>query len=51
MRTSCHYENSPETAVEKQEAGVGWPPACNDVSPEAEECQLVEDVTKQHSED
>jgi hypothetical protein len=30
---------------------VSWPPVCEDVSPEAEECPLLEDVTKQRSED
>jgi hypothetical protein len=28
-----------------------WPPVCEDVSPEAEERPLLEDVTKQRSED
>jgi hypothetical protein len=30
---------------------VRRPPACVDVSPEEEECPLLEDVTKQRSED
>jgi hypothetical protein len=30
---------------------VRWPPACEDVSQEAEERQLLEDVTRQSSED
>jgi hypothetical protein len=30
---------------------VRWPPGCEDVSPEAEERPLLEDVTKQRSED
>jgi hypothetical protein len=30
---------------------VRWPPSCEDVSPEAEERPLLEDVTKQSSED
>jgi hypothetical protein len=30
---------------------VRWPPACEDVSSEAEERPLLEDVTKQRSED
>jgi hypothetical protein len=30
---------------------VRWPPACEDVSPEAEERPLLEDVTKHSSED
>jgi hypothetical protein len=29
---------------------VRWPPACEDVSLEAEECPLFEDVTKQSTE-
>jgi hypothetical protein len=29
---------------------VRWPPACEDVSPGAEERPLLEDVTKQRSE-
>jgi hypothetical protein len=32
------------------EAGVRWPPACEDVIPEAEERSLLEDVTNQISE-
>jgi hypothetical protein len=30
---------------------VRWPPACKDLSPGAEERALLEDVTKQSSED
>jgi hypothetical protein len=30
---------------------VRWTPACEDVSPGAEECPLLEDITKQRSED
>jgi hypothetical protein len=30
---------------------VRWPPACENVSTEAEEHPLLEDVTKQRSED
>jgi hypothetical protein len=30
---------------------VRWPPACKDVSPGAEERPLLEDVSKQHSEE
>jgi hypothetical protein len=30
---------------------VSWPPACEDVSLEAEERPLLEDVTKRRSED
>jgi hypothetical protein len=33
------------------EVGVKWSPACEDVSQEAEERPLLEDVTKQSSED
>jgi hypothetical protein len=37
--------------LEEQVVCVRWPPACEDVSLEEEECQTLEDVTKQHSED
>jgi hypothetical protein len=37
---------SPETAV-----GVRWPSVCENVSPEEEERPLLEDITKQRSED
>jgi hypothetical protein len=37
--------------LEEQEFCVRWPPACEDVSPTAEERPLLEDVTKQRSED
>jgi hypothetical protein len=30
---------------------VRWPPACEDVSPGARERSLLEDITKQRSED
>jgi hypothetical protein len=30
---------------------VRWPPACEDMSPEAEESPLLEAATKQRSED
>jgi hypothetical protein len=36
---------------EEQEVGVRWPPACEDVNPGAEERPLLEDFTKQRSED
>jgi hypothetical protein len=36
---------------EEWEVGVRWPPACEDVSPGAEERPLLEAVTKQRSED
>jgi hypothetical protein len=29
---------------------MSWSPACEDVSPEVEECPLLEDVTKERSE-
>jgi hypothetical protein len=35
----------------KYEFGARWPPACEDVSPGAEERPLSEDVTKQRTED
>jgi hypothetical protein len=37
--------------LEEQEVGVRSPPACEDVSPRAEDRLLLEDVTKQRSED
>jgi hypothetical protein len=37
--------------LEQQEAGVRWPPDCEGVNPGAEERTLLEDVTKQLSED
>jgi hypothetical protein len=37
--------------LEEQEVGVRWSPACEDVSPEAEERPLLEAVTKQRNED
>jgi hypothetical protein len=33
--------------LEVEEVGVRWPPACEDVSSEADERPLLEDVTKQ----
>jgi hypothetical protein len=30
---------------------VVWMPACEDMSPDTEECLLLEDITQQHSED
>jgi hypothetical protein len=41
---------SPETAVREYEVGVTRPPACEDVSLEAEERPLLEDVTKRGNE-
>jgi hypothetical protein len=37
--------------LEKQEVGVRWLPLSKDVSPGAKEHPLLEDVTKQRSED
>jgi hypothetical protein len=36
---------------QEEEVGVRWPPACEDVSPRAEERPLLEDVTKKCRED
>jgi hypothetical protein len=36
---------------QRVEVGVRWPPACEDASPGAGERPLLEDVTKQRSED
>jgi hypothetical protein len=36
--------------AEEKGVGVRWLPACEDVSPGAEEHPLLEDTTKQHSE-
>jgi hypothetical protein len=35
----------------QKEVGVRWPPACEDVSPGAEDRRLLADVSKQRSED
>jgi hypothetical protein len=37
--------------TEVEEAGVRWPPACENVRPAAEERPLLEDVTKQRNEE
>jgi hypothetical protein len=37
--------------LERQQIGVRWPPACEDVSPRTENRPLLEDITKQRSED
>jgi hypothetical protein len=42
---------SPESAVREQEVGVWWPPDYEDLSQEAEERPLLEEVTRQSSED
>jgi hypothetical protein len=44
-------EKSLERAVTRAGGCVRWTPVCEGVSPEAEECPLLEDVTKQRSED
>jgi hypothetical protein len=49
-RSSYHYKRVLRRQLEDYEVGVRWPPACEDVSPEAEERPLLEDVTKQHGE-
>lgn len=33
--------------LDEQEAGVRWPPACEDVSAEAEEYILLENITQE----
>jgi hypothetical protein len=43
--------DGPDTAVRKAEVSVRWPPACEDLRREAEDRRLLEDVTKQSSED
>jgi hypothetical protein len=50
MRTRCHYGTVLRRQLQ-EEVGVRWPSACEDTSPEAEEFPLLEDVTKQSSED
>jgi hypothetical protein len=37
--------------LQEQEVGVRWSPACEDVRQGAEECPLLEAVTKQHTKD
>jgi hypothetical protein len=44
-------QKSPETAVRSVGGCLWWLPACEDMSPEAEEHPLLEDDAKQHSED
>jgi hypothetical protein len=36
--TSCHHGTVLRQQLEEYEVGVRWPPACEDVSPGAEEC-------------
>jgi hypothetical protein len=50
-KSSCHYGRVLLWQLEEQEVGVRGPPACEDVSPGAEERPLLEAVTKQRSED
>jgi hypothetical protein len=47
MRTTCHYERVLRQQLEEYEVGVRWLPACEEVSPEAEEHPLLEAITKQ----
>jgi hypothetical protein len=51
MRISCHCEIVLRQQLEEKEVGVRRPSACKDMSPEAEEHPLLEDITKQSSED
>jgi hypothetical protein len=46
-RTSCHYGRVLRLQLEEEEVGVRWLPACEDVSPVAEERPLLEAATKQ----
>jgi hypothetical protein len=46
-RSSCNYETVLRRRLIEQEAGVRWLPACEDVNLGAEDCSLLEDVTKQ----
>jgi hypothetical protein len=48
--TLTWLQTSTDTQLE-EEVDVRWPPASEDVSPGAEERPLLEDVTKQSSED
>jgi hypothetical protein len=49
MSTTCHYDKVLRRQLEEQEVGMRWPSPCEDVSLGAEECPLLEAVTKQHS--
>jgi hypothetical protein len=53
--TDCKSQCEPGRALRRQleeyEVGVRRPPVCEDVSPEAEERLLLEDITKQSSAD
>lgn len=46
-RTSSHYEKVLRPELEEQEFDVRRPPACEEMSPGAEEHPSLEDVTKQ----
>jgi hypothetical protein len=46
----CHYEVVLRRQLE-EEVGVRWPSVCRDVGLLAEERPVLEDVTKQRSED
>jgi hypothetical protein len=48
---SLTYDKVLRRQLEKWNVGVRWPPACEDVSQEAEKRPLFEAVTKQRSED
>jgi hypothetical protein len=50
MKTGCQYEIVLGWQLEELEVDVRWPPACEDMSPGTEERPLLEDVTKQSSE-
>jgi hypothetical protein len=50
-RTNCHYERVLTRNLEEYMVEMIWPPACEDVRPEAEDRPLLKDVTKQSSED
>jgi hypothetical protein len=45
--TSCNYGEVLRLQLEEEEDGVRWPPACEDVRPEAEERPPLEAATKQ----
>jgi hypothetical protein len=51
MRTSCHYGTVLRRQLGEKEVRVRWPPACEEVSLGADERPLLEDFTKQRSED
>jgi hypothetical protein len=51
INSEYDYETVPRRQLEEQEVGVRGLPVCKDVSPEAEERPLLEDVTDQSCED